>query len=228
MAYRRLSNSVVVGAAVALVGLVLLADTTGTYDTGRLLRYAPVLFVLAGAYALVASRFRNFFGPVLLIVVASAAQAVTLGYATVGEVLALWPLLLVAFGASLAVGTYRGRARTPGTDAAFVNALAVFGATERRPVGTAFRGADLVAAFGGVTLDLRDVERPTDGPVRVSATAVFGAAEVIVPRGWNVELDVLPVLGGVEDSRRRDPTDHDEVDLVVDGFVAFGGVELSD
>jgi hypothetical protein len=228
MAYRRLSNSVVVGSAVALVGLVLLADTTGVYDTGRLLRFTPLLFVAAGLYALVASRLRNVFGPVVLVAVAGAAQAVTLGYATVDEVLAYWPLLLVAFGASLAVGAYRGRAGVEGTDAAFVNAFAVLGASEKRAVGETFRGADLVAAFGAVTLDLRDVTRPADGPARVSATALFGAVELVVPRGWNVRIDVLPVLGGVEDARLRDPVDHDEIDLVVDGFVAFGAIELTD
>jgi hypothetical protein len=198
------------------------------YDTGRLLRFTPLLFVAAGLYALVASRLRNVFGPVVLVGVAGAAQAVTLGYASVDQVLAYWPVLLVAFGASLVVGAYRGRAGVEGTTSAFVTAFAMFGANEKRAVGASLRGADLVAVFGGATLDLRDVERPTDGPVRVSATALFGAVELVAPRDWNVRIDVLPVLGGAEDSRLREPADHDEVDLVVDGFAAFGVVEVRD
>jgi hypothetical protein len=41
-------------------------------------------------------------------------------------------------------------------------------------------------------------------------------------------MDVVPILGGAEDERRREPRDHDDLDLVVEGFVAFGGVSVTD
>jgi hypothetical protein len=45
-------------------------------------------------------------------------------------------------------------------------------------------------------------------------------------------MDVLPIFGAAEDSRLRAERDReresDTVDLVVDGFVAFGGVEVKD
>ena len=56
------------GAVIVLLGVLLLANTTGTFDTSDLLLYVPSLFVVAGVYALVRSRFHDLFGPVLAVV----------------------------------------------------------------------------------------------------------------------------------------------------------------
>jgi hypothetical protein len=41
-------------------------------------------------------------------------------------------------------------------------------------------------------------------------------------------MDVLPVFGAAEDDRPRRDEEHDEVDLVVTGFTAFGAVTVAD
>ena len=227
MNYRRLSSQTVLGAVVVFVGVVLLLRTTNLYDVGPLFRYVPSLFVLVGVYALVASGFRNVVGPVLVVVVAGAWQAVTLGLVEGATLVDFWPVLVILFGLSLALG--RVRPRAAGTESDYLSGFALFGGVERRALSKAFREADLTAVFGGATLDLRDVERaPGDEPIRVGATALFGAVELVTPREWNVRMDVLPVLGAAEDSRMRAERTHDDIDLVVDGFVAFGAVEVKD
>jgi hypothetical protein len=229
MNYKRISSGLLVGVAVIVIGLALLASTTGVYDTDRLLRYAPSLFILVGVWAFVTSGFRNVFGPLLLVIGASAVQAVTLGYATWDQVWTFWPVVVVVFGLSLVVGAYKTRTGAAASDESFMNTVAVFGGAEKRATSPSFRGADAVAAFGAVTLDLRDV-KPVDPetPIRVNAVAMFGGVEIVVPRGWNVRFDVLPVFGATEDSRLREERTHDSIDLVVEGFVAFGGVEVKD
>lgn len=228
MNYRRLSSGVVLGGVVVLVGVVLLARTTGLYDTGPLLRYVPSLFVLVGLYALVASGFRNVTGPILVVIVAGTWQLVALDVVRGSDVVNLWPVLLILLGLSIALGQVRPR--PAGTEGDYLNEFALFGGVERRATSPAFRKADLMALFGGTTLDLREVERsPGSEPIRVNATVLFGGAEVVAPREWNVRLDALPILGAVEDSRlRADGGGHEEVDLVVSGFVAFGGIEVKD
>ena len=229
MNYKRIPSGLLVGVAVVLIGLALLASTTGVYDTGRLLQYAPSLFIVVGLWAFVTSGFRNVFGPLLLVIGASAVQVVTLGYATWDQVWAFWPVVVVVFGLSLAVGAYKTRTSAPVSDESFMNTIAVFGGSEKRATSPNFRGADAVAMFGGVTLDLRDV-KPVDPetPIRVNAVAMFGAVEIVAPRDWNVRFDVLPVFGATEDNRLREERTHDSVDLVVEGFVAFGGIEVKD
>jgi len=226
MAYKRLSSQVLVGAVAVLVGIALLAETTGLYPTADLLRFVPVLFVVVGLYALVASGFRNVVGPVSVVAVAAVAQAVALDYVAASDVWQFWPLLVVLFGLSLVVGQYR--ARVYPSDAGDLSALAIFGGSERRATSEVFRSADLTAIFGGTSLDLRDAVVPEGETATIDATALFGGVEVVVPRDWNVELDVLPILGGASDDRARSERTHDGVDLVVTGFAAFGGVAVAD
>jgi hemin uptake protein HemP len=225
MAYRRVSSQTLLGGIVALVGVALLANTTGLYDTGPLLRYVPSLFVLVGLYAAYASGLRNLLGPALVVGVAGAVQLAVLGVVTGAQVVALWPLLVVAFGASLLLGRVRSRVREVDSDR--VDLAAVFGGRDDRVTSSSFVGGDVTVLFGGAELDLRDATVPA-GPARVNVTTLFGGTEIVVPRDWRVEVDVLPVFGAAEDDRPRRAEEHEEVDLVVTGFCAFGAVEVTD
>ena len=225
---RRLPTSqFLLGGIVVLLGVLLLLHTTGTLPTGDLLLYVPSLFVLLGVWILVQSRLRSLVGPVVLIGVAGAAQLVVLEYATFEQVVVYWPVLVIAFGLSIALGQFRSRVQQ--SDAAFTSGMAVFGGVEKRNTSKAFTGGDLTAFFGGTELDLRDAAIE-EKPARIDATVLFGEVEIIVPREWNVRMDVVPVLGGASDDRpRRDhASDHDEIDLVVTGFAAFGEISVTD
>lgn len=225
MSSRRLSAQELLGGFIVLLGLLLLLDTTGVYDTTQLLQFVPSLFVIAGIYALVSSRLRNVAGPLVVIVVAGGWQLATLGVVEWSDFEALWPLLIVLLGLSVILGQYRARAYE--VSDAFVTAVGLFGGADRRVTTDGFVGGELTAVFGGVDLDLRDAT-VSDRPARVNATAVFGGVDVRVPTDWNVQVDVLPIFGGAEDERPRRAEEHDSVDLVVTGFAAFGGITVVD
>lgn len=242
---RLVSSQVILGALIVLIGVLLLGQTTDLYNLGYLFDYIPSLFVLLGLYAMVRSGFRNVFGPLVIIAVAGAWQLVELDYVAAEEVWQFWPLFIVFFGLSVIFSQWRRRPTTAGEN--HVSALAVFGGSEKRSASKTFTGANLTALFGGTELDLRDAE-VADPPAHVSAIALFGGVSVIVPRDWNVEMDVLPILGGAADDRprrerevdRRETSggasgekrpasrEHDGLDLVVSGFAAFGGVSVED
>lgn len=219
------TSQVVFGALVVLIGVLLLLDTTGVYPTGSLLVYVPSLFVLVGIWALVRSRFRSLGGPLVVVLVAGAWQLVALDVVAADELVDFWPVLLIAFGLSIILGRYRSRVRSSTDD--YSSLFAAFGGVERRNTSESFAGADLTAIFGGAELDLRDAA-VADPPAHVNAVALFGGAEVIVPREWNVSMDVLPILGGATDDRPRRDEQHEAVDLEVTGFAAFGGVTVTD
>jgi hypothetical protein len=226
-AQRRFTSQLLLGAVIVIVGLLLLADTTGTVDTGFLYDYVPTLFVLVGVYALVRSGFRNVFGPLVIIVLAGVWQLTTLDIVAGEDVVSLWPLFIVLFGLSLVLSQFRSPPAK--TAASHVSGFGIFGGSEKRVTTATFTGANLTALFGGVELDLRDATI-AERPAHVSAIALFGGVEVHVPSEWNVDLDVLPILGGASDERLRRERDesHDEIDLVVSGFAAFGGVSVKD
>jgi hypothetical protein len=223
MVYRRISNQSLVGVLIALVGVVLLVNTTGLYDTRPLLTYVPSLFVLVGLYAIVSSDFQNVGGPLVLVTLASAWQLVALDLLTVERALSFWPVLLVLVGLSIALG--RVRPSVAAVDDDRLDLVAAFGGLDRRATSKTFTGGTVTVVFGGGELDLRDVEVPAP-PARLNVVSLFGGVDVVVPRDWNVRLDVLPVFGAAEDDRPRREAEHDEVDLTVTGFCAFGGVTV--
>jgi hypothetical protein len=220
---RFVSSQVVLGALIVLVGVLLLGQTTDLYNLGYLFDYSPSLFVLLGLYAMVRSGFRNLFGPLVIMAVAGAWQLVELDYVAAAEIWQFWPVFIVFFGLSLILNQVRGQPDPGGGDQ--VSALAVFGGSQERSASPTFSGANLTGLFGGAELDLRDAE-VADPPAHVSTIALFGGVSVIVPPEWTVELDVLPVLGGATDERPPRERGHDDLDLVVSGFAAFGGVSV--
>ncbi|MCI8273079.1 MAG: cell wall-active antibiotics response protein [Clostridia bacterium] len=85
-----------------------------------------------------------------------------------------------------------------------------------------FKGAKLNAVFGGLDLNLKDAIIEQDKAI--SATAVFGGIDIIVPSNVNVEVISNSIFGGVSnkatDRKENAPT------IYIKAFCLFGGVEI--
>ncbi|MFC6731926.1 hypothetical protein [Haladaptatus sp. DYSN1] len=224
---RRLSGQLLTGGVLIVIGLLLLVQTTGLYDTGRIWQFVPSVFVLIGLWAIVRSRLRNLVGPLVLIVVAGTVQLLVLDVLSEAVIGQWWPLGLILIGGGIVVSRYRRR-NIPVERLNRLDAMVLFGGVERRLASPAFIGGDVMTVFGGADIDLRDAQLA--GPATLNVITLFGGAEFRVPPEWDVRLEVLPVLGAIEDSRMRHPVaeDRETPDLVVTGFVAFGGIEITD
>lgn len=233
-----LTGRLVTGGLIVLVGLALLLSTTGVAEPTTLWDWVPLVFVLLGLWALLRSGFRNLTGPVMIVAIAGVFLLRNLGFVSAALVATWWPLLIVLFGVLFMINRSRQRRRLRSagleSDGEFT-AIGIFGGGDRRPSGGAFTGGEVLALFGGVDLDLRDVTVPNP-PAVVEIICLFGGSEIRVPEGWDVRLDVLALFGGASDSRPRrsssgEPTEGrpgDEPDLVVTGVVLFGGVDVRD
>jgi hypothetical protein len=81
------------------------------------------------------------------------------------------------------------------------------------------------AIFGGATLDLREAH--IDREASVDALALFGGVDVLVPRGWRVQVAGTPILGGLEDKTEGDGERQADAPLLkVNGTAIFGGVDV--
>lgn len=208
------------GLVVVAVGLVLLADTTGTYDVDAW-ALVPAILVAVGVAQLVRHRFRSLFGPLVLVLVGALWGAVSLGYLTEEAAWSYWPLVVVVFGLSVLLGRRSSARRAAVREAAdeLERELAAEGLLSEYGDGEA------TALFGTVTVDLREgVDPPTD----LDAVAVFGTVEVRVPPDWSVDLDAVGVFGSATDERRGVGRDGDGPDLRVSGAAIFGSIEVTD
>ena len=100
-----------------------------------------------------------------------------------------------------------------------------FGKQELSFAGEKFEGADVESSFGGLLVDLRDAE--IVGDAFINLNVAFGGVTIIVPQGIAVKLATSSAFGGVSDNRRT-KNDSGTPSLVINGKVAFGGVEIRD
>lgn len=101
--------------------------------------------------------------------------------------------------------------------------VAVFDGIELASRAKAFRGGSMLAWFGGISVDLREVEL---APVaRLTLHALFGGIEIKTPPGWRVESELKALAGGV-DARTPATDDPDAPVLTLAGRALFGGIAV--
>lgn len=80
------------------------------------------------------------------------------------------------------------------------------------------------AILGGVELDLSDAVVNHD--IRVTATAVLGGIDIVVPRNVKVVMHGVPILGGCDNNAASLPVDADAPTVYFDCTAVLGGVDL--
>jgi class 3 adenylate cyclase len=79
------------------------------------------------------------------------------------------------------------------------------------------------AFWGGCHIDLRGAELP-GSVLHVKAVAVMGGIEIVVPEGIKVEIQGLPIMGGIDRRVRDVPALPGTPTIVVNAFAFWGGV----
>lgn len=219
-------SAVAFGIFLIAAGSVLLADRLGIVPGGLLQHFWPMAFVLLGT-ALVLARPTANVGGYILILVGIYLELRTLGILRV-RFWDLWPLYLILFGIHL---LWRAlRPPSAGCSPADLNdsrlsEWVVFGGVEGVVTSQKFEGGNLMAMFGGISLDLRNA-RMAASPVVLHCDAAFGGIELKVPPAWRVSVHAVPIFGGVECKALPPASEVPEQHLVIRGFVMFGGVEI--
>ena len=104
--------------------------------------------------------------------------------------------------------------------------VAIFGPLAFSSTAAAFRGGSLIAWYGGGEIDLRGATLDPAG-ARLTVKAVFGGVQLVVPDDWQVEFQLIGVMGGAGDVRGARGRADTAPRLVIDGFAVFGGVGVT-
>jgi hypothetical protein len=135
-----------------------------------------------------------------------------------------WPVVLLAAGFAVVRQALSGPRPVDGDDGSTVSSFALMAGIERTNRSSAFRGGHLSAIMGGVELDLSSAELAPGGAV-LEIFAMWGGIEIKVPEGWQIDLRVFPLMGGVEDRSRPDGRP-DGPRLTIRGVVVMAGGEV--
>ena len=105
------------------------------------------------------------------------------------------------------------------------NVIAVMAGAGRKGRWRCGSRVTVVAVMGGCHLDFRGAEIDAD-EVHVTAVAVMGGIDIVVPEGIDVVLDGLPIMGGKSAQLKDVPTLPGSPKIYVHAYPIMGGVNV--
>jgi predicted membrane protein len=212
------------GAVLLAVGLGLLADQLyPALEIGRWLAILwPLAVVLLGLIILL-TRSSTWIGGTLILVFGLFLQLITLGI--LGEKVwdLFFPVLLILIGI-LVIFRLGKPVGLVAKSADLVESFGIFSGYHLRPQMANFRGGSVTAVFGGTDLDLRESTLAPEG-ARLEVTAAFGGIELILPKGWRIDIDGIPFFGGWSNKSEASAAVVGPV-LAIRCLAMFGGIEI--
>ena len=106
-----------------------------------------------------------------------------------------------------------------------INESVIFSGVNRKLMTKDFQGGKATVIFGGLDLDLTQVD--FTGVVTLDLEVGFGGVKLLVPPHWDVRTEVSNIAAGLEDKRmfREGGVDNNKV-LILKGTLLFSGLEI--
>ncbi len=224
------SNRPIIGVILVLVGLFLVMRNTGVFPEfiDHVVFSWPMLLVAIGLVMTLGASEKT--SGVIVMAVGGFFLIPMIFRETFHAYNLFWPSIFVIIGITFIVSKRKGwnSVASKGiTGDDYIDIVNVFSGGERQIVSENFRGGKISAVFGGTEIDLTKAKL-APGRNELEIACVFGGATFIVPDDWNISIEVTPVLGGFNDSRKLIPgrTIDPSRQLVIKGAVVFGGGEI--
>jgi hypothetical protein len=218
------SRGPLAGATILIaLGIILLLVQNHVLAGVSFWKLWPLIFVFAGTTKLFRKAPEARAWGSVLILLGIVFELSELGYIS-ARPFNLWPLILVGVGAVLLWKTLRPLSPEDRLDSDF-DSFTIFGGVERRISDANFTGTELFAMFGGYKVDLRKATIGGDKAV-ISATAILGGVDLLVPENWTVEIRGIPIFGGFADDTIHPDGSRPTPRLIVTGYAFFGGVSV--
>ena len=226
----RFSAQFVFGVSIIVLGLLFTLDNLDLINARDYLRFWPVIFVIVGFVKLMqpgGAPGKVFGVGLVLLGTLMILDRLDVIYFNIWH---LWPVFIILFGYSLvrqAIGRQRAvegsRSGMLESDS-YIKGFALMGGIVRSSNSQDFRGGELTAVMGGCEIDLRHASIK-EGEAQLEIFAFWGGVEIKVPEDWAVIVQVVPIMGGVED-KSIPPKGGTSKKLILTGHCIMGGAEI--
>ena len=189
---------IVLGGSLVTLGVLYLLSTLDAIESvGAIVgTWWPLVIIVYGVLQLIADR-TTAVGSGGIIALGAFLLGRSLGLFDASIWRFVWPLVLIVAGIWVMAGrTERtvggGRSLSTGT---------LLGLRRVRVQPGPLENGSVVVVLGALTLDLSDVDPP--GDIDLRATVIGGSLSVMVPEGWEIDLDGTPILGMWDNTTAR-------------------------
>lgn len=220
------------GAILLAVGGVLMARQLGVIFPEWLFTW-PVLVIVIGIYIGARHLFRNP-GWVIMVGIGSVFLLDHI-YTDINITTFFWPLFIMAAGLFMIIKPRRkhyqaaddwehGYTETENVSDDRIETVSVFGGVKKNIISKNFKGGEITCVMGGAEINLSQAD--IQGRVVLEVTQVLGGTKLIIPSNWDVQPEMVAVLGGIEDKRKMQGEDTTDKLLVIRGTTVLGGIEI--
>ena len=138
-----------------------------------------------------------------------------------------WPAIFVVIGVLMLTVRNRHNVGKGESSEHHLDMLTIMGGGNRKITSDQFLGGKVTSIFGGSEIDLTGAQL-RDKECVVDVFTMFGGAEITVPKGWEVQVDVTSIMGGFDDKRGPVENNGESTSkvLIIKGFTIFGGGEV--
>lgn len=222
---KRISNTLW-GLLLILLGIGVVGDMMGAWEVNWLFRGWWTLFlILPSLFSIIGNGIR--VGNTVGLVLGVSLYACVAGYLP-WEVLhrLLVPVVLIIIGVVMVLKNlfHLSVSRVKVPNEKRIDELVVFSG-KNLVVNDVFYGMEGEAAFGGLTIDLRNAK--IEENVSIDALAVFGGVDILLPANVSAKLSDISLFGGCTNHREYSPANSPAGPTVyVNATALFGGVEV--
>jgi predicted membrane protein len=229
---QRHRSRVFIGIIIAIVGLVLMLTTMHVLPCIDLEFSWPILLIIIGLLIGIKNSFRNNAWWILIVIgIANfTPQFMIMGRPSRDFA---WPAILIIIGIAIALRPKRHTFNTPPSMTATINPESnlnidvTFGGKKEVVTSKDFKGGTVAVTFAGCEINLAQADI-TEPSVVLDCRVSFGGVELIVPSHWEVQNEISPSFGSVEDERTIQTGTGYETRkvLILRGSCSFGSIEI--
>ncbi|MBL7684341.1 MAG: hypothetical protein JNK00_13375 [Flavipsychrobacter sp.] len=228
---RHKGDKVWFGAGIALLGVFLLLKKLGLFYFDWHVLW-PIVLIAIGLLIGVKKRFQGHSWWILgLIGGAHLVPEFMIGDTRSSSL--MLPLALIIGGIVMAFNTRKksvtcmDNLQVVTSNENMLNIDVTFAGRKEIVTSKDFKGGNINATFGGVEINM--VQADGTGPMVLNCSVSFGGVELIVPSHWEIQNEINPTLGSVEDRRAmrmNTNTSEEKKVLVLKGTCNFGSIEI--
>ncbi len=220
------------GIGVALIGVLLFLRALGVLSMLSFSFTWPVILLVVGFLIGLRHNFRNNAWWILMLI---GVANLTPEFTIMGRPSEhfVWPTVVIIAGLAIALRPRKERCfngpivRSGKTTDGKLDVDVTFGGRKELITDKDFQGGTISVTFGGCELNLSRADFA--GPSAVLDFRVsFGGVEMVVPSHWEIQNEVSPSFGSVEDERtvQTNATFEERKVLILRGNVSFGSIEI--
>jgi predicted membrane protein len=228
---RRSGAKILIGLLLVIIGTFALLGSLDILDfrISRIIFSIPFVLLVIGLIILANSTKKVFGGVLAAIGIFFLIPKI---FPVQYDASIIFPVIIITLGIYILLRAkekhdYKIKADSKGDSREFIDEVAVFGGGNRIISSDSFKGGSITAIFGGAEINLAG-SKLAEGDNVLEVVTIFGGTEIIVPRDWDVKLNVTPIFGGFSNKMVKEfnaPVDQTRR-LIVKGVAIFGGGDI--